>query len=392
MKVCDLTQAYNSGGIRTYIDAKRKHLLEQTDWEHLLISPGEKDTSHQKDRSTWYQVASPLVPKCEPYRFILRLDKVMSILMKEKPDLIEFASPYLLPWVAYSYRKRLQKRVVGYFHTDFPTAYVKPTIEGLAGKWVGKRSQVISSWYAKVIYKKCDAVLTASKVHYHKLIDMGISSVKRVSLGVDLELFNPTKKSSVVRKQFGVNDSDILLIYAGRFDHEKRVMVIADAIQKIPKTKPIKILFLGEGPFRELLQQYAENDHRMSILPYQSNKQELAKLLASADIYVTAGPYETFALSVVEAQASGLPVVGVKAGALVERIPPSVGVLGAVDSADEMAQNIEYLVQNGFREKGRNARQIVESNFSWDNTFNNIFEIYENLIVEPRVYLSSKLT
>ena len=67
---------------------------------------------------------------------------------------------------------------------------------------------------------------------------------------------------------------------------------------------------------------------------------ELARWLASADIYVSGMADETFGVSIVEAQASGLPVVGVAAGAMIDRVTDAVGRLGPVGDADAMARNI----------------------------------------------------
>jgi alpha-1,6-mannosyltransferase len=123
----------------------------------------------------------------------------------------------------------------------------------------------------------------------------------------------------------------------------------------------------------------ASSTDRIVLLPYQSDRHELARVLASADIYLTAGPHETFALSVVEAQASGLPVIGVRAGALLERVPESVGLLGEVDSAAAMAENIVMLSSNGLRAKGRQARRVIERTLTWESSISRLLETYERL-------------
>ena len=67
---------------------------------------------------------------------------------------------------------------------------------------------------------------------------------------------------------------------------------------------------------------------------------ELARWLASADLYVSGMADETFGISIIEAQASGLPVVGVAAGAMVDRVDDSIGRLGPVGDSAAMAANI----------------------------------------------------
>ena len=71
-----------------------------------------------------------------------------------------------------------------------------------------------------------------------------------------------------------------------------------------------------------------------------NGRAELARWLASADVYVSGMADETFGVSIVEAQASGLPVVGVAAGAMIDRVTNAVGRLGPVGDADAMARNI----------------------------------------------------
>ncbi|MFX7926522.1 glycosyltransferase, partial [Acinetobacter baumannii] len=68
---------------------------------------------------------------------------------------------------------------------------------------------------------------------------------------------------------------------------------------------------------------------------FEGVRVRLARALASADIYVSAMADETFGISIVEAQASGLPVVGVASGAMIDRVPPGLGLLGAVDDVDQ---------------------------------------------------------
>ena len=97
-------------------------------------------------------------------------------------------------------------------------------------------------------------------------------------------------------------------------------------------------------------------------------------------MYVTAGPHETFALSVVEAQASGLPVVGVEAGALIHRVTPAIGRLGPVGDAATFARNIAWVAARQ-RTLATAARAHVEARFSWRRTFQRLFQQYKNILL-----------
>ncbi|MEL6112490.1 MAG: glycosyltransferase, partial [Pseudomonadota bacterium] len=103
--------------------------------------------------------------------------------------------------------------------------------------------------------------------------------------------------------------------------------------------------------------------------------------LASADIYVSAMENETFGISIIEAQASGLPIVGVRAGAMIDRVPPSLGRLGTPNSLDEMAENIAAVWMNRLTPIGERARDHVQEKFSWNATFDRLFnDIYPHAV------------
>jgi len=105
---------------------------------------------------------------------------------------------------------------------------------------------------------------------------------------------------------------------------------------------------------------------------YVKGRAELAKWLASADIYASGMADETFGVSIIEAQASGLPVVGVAAGAMVDRVTNATGRLGPVGDAATMAANIlDVLV--GDLEAMREAARAHALQFGWDSSMEALF-------------------
>jgi alpha-1,6-mannosyltransferase len=102
------------------------------------------------------------------------------------------------------------------------------------------------------------------------------------------------------------------------------------------------------------------------------DRAELARWLASADIYVSGMADETFGVSIVEAQASGLPVIGVAAGAMIDRVTEAVGRLGPVGDARAMADNILAVWNAGSGAFVHQARAHALQ-FSWDSSMEALF-------------------
>ncbi len=388
MRVCDLTHAYTetSGGIRTTVDAKRRWLLSRGH-EHVLIAPGAEDSVERDGGATTVRIAGPVIPGAAPYRLLLRVDKVHAALAEAQPDLIELHTFYTSPWAAFSYRRALgwagrSVAITAFYHTDLPSAYVRPAAEKLLGERAARCAEGWTEAYVRAVFDRCDRGFAVSPGLVQKLQRMGVRTpLDAVPLGVDLERFHPSKRDEALREQLGVAPGGLLLVYAGRLDSEKQVAVLADAVEQLPAALRPRLALAGEGPHRAALE--ARAGDRLAVLPYIGDKDALARLLASADVYVTAGPHETFALSVVEAQASGLPVVGVAAGALLDRVPPAVGRLGPVGDAAAFAENVAAVAADRVR-LGAAAWAHVEAAFSWDRTFERLFGAYGKVLQDGR--------
>ena len=176
----------------------------------------------------------------------------------------------------------------------------------------------------------------------------------------------------------GLSDDQPLLVYAGRLDVEKRPHVVVDAFRRLPGSLGAALLLLGDGPLRE---QFAGRVRERIFAPgYCKDRSDLAAWLASADLYVSAMADETFGISIIEAQASGLPVVGVAAGAMVDRVPSGLGLVGDIDDADVMAANILALLDGDMAAISERAREHALQ-FSWQESMGRLFgEVYRTAL------------
>ena len=371
---CDLTQSWSDvgGGVRTYLLHKRRHILESTPHRHVMIIPGARDEVSEDERAVTVTIASPRVPGSPHYRLMLRNGAVGAALRRYCPDLIECQDAYNLPWAAIGYRKRHpDTALVAAYMTDFPTVYIDRPLSKVLTKPVAGLLAKICYDYCGLLYRRFDSVFALSENGgAAKLRSLGIRSVDIVPLGVELGEFGPFRRDERLRSKLGLSDGQPLLVYVGRLDGEKKPDLVVDAFRQLPSRLGAKLVLIGEGPLKDEIA--ALGDERIFLPGYLNGRAELARWLASADIYVSGMADETFGVSIVEAQASGLPVVGVAAGAMIDRVTDAVGRLGPVGDAAAMAANI-VSVWNADRRAMADLARARALQFGWDSSMEALF-------------------
>ena len=142
--------------------------------------------------------------------------------------------------------------------------------------------------------------------------ELGLDNVVHQPLGVDLEHFNPSRRSAQWRRELGLADDAIVLAYVGRFAPEKNLGLLVEMVDMLGE--PYMLVAQGAGPC-------PPRGSRVRVLPYSTDPRSVAVTLASADVFVHAGTRETFGLAALEALACGTPVV----------LPASAGFLDLID-------------------------------------------------------------
>ncbi|MFC7537946.1 glycosyltransferase [Sphingomonas sp. GCM10030256] len=367
---CDLTQSWSAvgGGVGTYLKRKREHILAHTPHRHMMILPADRDEVVEDGRAITVWIRSPNIPLSPHYRMLLRNRAVRDALERFRPDVVECQDAYNLPWAAIAHRKRHPRTalVAGYM-TDFPTVYVERPLSKAFGATIGQAAGRVFYRYCGRLYREFDAVYALSE---HggglKLRSLGVEDVKILPLGVELQHFSPERRDLGLRESLGLAGDQPLLIYVGRLDVEKRPDIVVEAFRALPRELGARLVILGDGPQREQFE--ALGDERIVTPGFVNDRETLSRWLASADIYVSAMPNETFGVSVIEAQASGLPVVGVAGGAMLERVRPGMGLLGPVGDPAAMAANILKVWNGDPRAMGHAGREYVAGEFTWGHS------------------------
>jgi alpha-1,6-mannosyltransferase len=337
-----------------------------------MIVPGARDEIIEKERAITVTIASPKVPGSPHYRLMLRNRAVRAAFERFRPDMIECQDAYNLPWAAIGYRKRHpETALVAAYMTDFPTVYIDRPLSKFISKPVASLLSRTCYGYCGFLYRRFDGIFALSENGgAGKLRSLGIDSVDVVPLGVELGEFGPMRRDDRLREKLGLSPGDPLLVYVGRLDGEKKPDLVVNAFRRLPAALGAKLALIGEGPLKAEIE--ALRDDRIIFPGYLRNRSELARWLASSDIYVSGMADETFGISIVEAQASGLPVVGVAAGAMIDRVSDTMGRLGPVGDSRAMAGNI-LAVLDGNRRSMADAARAHALQFSWDSSMEALF-------------------
>jgi alpha-1,6-mannosyltransferase len=189
--------------------------------------------------------------------------------------------------------------------------------------------------------------------------------VRRVPLGVDLEVFTPERADPELRRELA-GGAEVLVVHCGRLSREKHVERAVDAVALLHATGlPVRLVVAGDGPQRRRLERRARG-LPVTFLGFLSGRYEVARLLATADVAVAPGPHETFGLAALEALACGTPAVVSRSSALSELVDPSCGAAVA-DDPRALAVAVRALARGDRAALRRRARARAER-FGWDGS------------------------
>jgi alpha-1,6-mannosyltransferase len=382
MKICDITQFYSplSGGVRRYVQERQRYINSLDRHHQVLIVPARRSERLSYGRSVVYTVQSPRITRTGDYRLILDFQTVTEILRVEKPDLIECADPYQVAWLVLDLSRELKIPTVAFYHSHVPELWFR-----FVRRFGSGFSQAVARYtrlYVKDLYNRFRRTLVPSARLAGTLESWGIANVVPVSLGVDTGVFTPGSRNEERRQQLNVRRDEILLLYAGRLGYEKNLNTLVEAFEMLGQEHRDKyrLHFIGEGPFKPELVRRACDNPRITIQPYISSSEELAQNYLAADIFVHPGVSETFGLVTLEAQACGVPVIGIRGTFMDQLALVGPNHWASENSPAALAGAISAFVRSSSDQTNMKTARLVQDRYSWATVFNDLFNLYESVL------------
>ena len=292
-------------------------------------------------------------------------------LQQFQPDLVHAVNPLTLGMTGIWQAQRLSLPVAASFHTN---------VAGFASHWgLGALPRPI--WAGlRLTHHWADLNFCPSEVTARQLRQQHFKRVKVWSHGVDGQRFHPDKRTAAWRARLSNGEPEKpILLFVGRISWEKRVDWLRPLIEALPNAR---LAVVGDGPARRPLAEMLAD--QPAVFTGYLRGEELAQAYAAADLFVFPSPCETFGNVVLEAMASGLPVIAPRSGGLLDFTRHGEhGLLFDPDSLEAFITAAQQLTADAplARWLGTNGRRQAES-LSWERVSEKLLADYQTLLRE----------
>ena len=296
-------------------------------------------------------------------------------------DLIHLTTPGPMGLAALHVAATLGLPLIGSFHTD---------LGGYVGILSG--SARLERWlrlYMRWLYGRCERIFVPSAATGAMLVEDRIEP-SRIALwvrGVDAEAFSPRRRSAALRHAWGggadAPGAPVVLLYAGRVSKEKGLSLLPDVAARLGRAGVAhRWVIVGDGAYRPELERRLPG----AVFTGTLDRRDVARSMASADVFVFPSCTDTAGNVVLEAQACGLPVVVSDQGGPRENM--QAGVTGRVSrggDAGDLADAVIDLASSRARRGAMSAaaRRYAESR-RWEQAFAPLYDAYREVAAQPR--------
>ena len=290
-----------------------------------------------------------------------------------EPDLVLLINPALLGVVGLRHARALNLPVVASYHTDIPY-YTEKYGLGLLRE---------PAWaYFRWLHNQADLNLCPSHFTQCQLLAQGFERVKVWRRGVDHDRFSAQHRSQAWRERLSDGHPESpLLIYVGRLALEKRVDWLRPVLDALPDAR---LAIVGDGPSRAELEELFAGTPTVFTGFLQG--QDLSHAYASADIFAFPSASETFGNVVLEAMASGLPVIAPRSGGQVDHVRHDEnGFLFPENDGEALVKMTLRLVSDlpRARQMGKNALAYARTQ-TWEAILGKLFKDLESVLDDDR--------
>jgi phosphatidylinositol alpha 1,6-mannosyltransferase len=289
-----------------------------------------------------------------------------------QPDVVHCETEFMIGRLGQIAARRAGVALVSSYHTDFSrytVAYGAPALRNVVTNYIAR------------FHGRARRTYTPSQMARADLLALGVRDVEVWGRAIDVRTFVPERRDLMFRRLNGWDDKFVLL-HVGRLAAEKGVQRIVEGFRiarGLLPTGSVHLIVAGGGPDEHALRRAAPPD--VTFLGVLDHKYALPQLYASADAFVFASLTETLGLVVLEAMASGLPVIATPAGGVADHLRDGEnGLAFPAGDVTEMAHAMVRLVMDAKLrdELARGARRTAEA-LDWEGELDRLDASYREV-------------
>lgn len=298
---------------------------------------------------------------------------------------IHTATPGPIGLAALACARILKLPLYGTYHTALPEYTSQLTGDGDMEDLMWK--------YIVWFYNQMDVVYVPSLATGEELKSKGIygDKIQFYPRGIDVNRFHPSKRNGFFRNRYDMKDDELKILYVGRVSREKDLPLLEKAFQQIVRCRPgLRLIVVGSGPYLDAMRSSMKG-LPVTFTGYLSGE-DLAQAYASSDIFAFPSATDTFGNVVLEAQASGLPVVVTDRGGPHENVLPSdTGFVVPAGDADAFAAALLDLIDHpALRQRMKEKARDSMKDRSFESAFQQLWESYGAFLPRMEVIPDSR--
>jgi glycosyltransferase involved in cell wall biosynthesis len=314
------------------------------------------------------------IPGRSEYRMPIALPpRVRRDLERFKPNVVHVSSPDIVGHRAVTWARRRKIAAVASVHTRFDTYLAYYHLQAL---------EPLARGIMRRFYHRCEVVLAPAESTAAILRAQRMNrDITMWARGIDRKQFNPQRRDMEWRRSIGIGDDEMVIAFLGRIVMEKGLDVFSDAIHAFATLGlEHRVLVIGDGPARPWFEQQLPD----AIFTGQLTGDDLARALASADVFLNPSIPEAFGNVTLEAMACALPVVAAEATGATSIVRPGVtGTLVDGTDPDEFAAALSaYARDPGLRRRHGEAGLDFAKTMDWDRINSAVVRAYKHAIIK----------
>lgn len=367
-RVVFIVGTLQTGGIERSVTDWCMHLINTTDWQPFVICVIKRNGPFLNT----LREAGVRVDECKLH--VTGFTKRLKILLQEiDPEVVHSQVAFSLPWQILAILRSGKRKIIFTQQNEY---------QNWSPMWANLRLRIYFAIFFRYIHHYTCVSISVRK-SLSSLTGLSASKFKIIPNGVNTDVFN---NDAVVRTQerkaLNINDDVFVIGMVGRFNPQKGHIFLIEAVRELSLThKNFKVLLIGVGEMENEIRHLVTKYNLSDWIIFYGQSLEVHQILQVFDCFVLPSLWEGMPLAILEAMATGLPVIATDVAGTREVLQNEInGLLIPSKDSTAITRGLIRLIDDvSFRKQlGDSALNFVRQNYSVVANIDSYLKLYEN--------------